>query len=224
MKKHRAVRLVLFDLDGTLADTAPDLAAVANRQRAERGLEPLPLEELRPLASQGARGLIGRAFNVGPKDPDFDRLRLEFFIYYEEALCVHTRLFPGMAETLAHLEVRGLRWGIVTNKIERFTDPLLRALGVAQRAACVVSGDTTPHAKPHPEPLKHALRVCGVDAAEAVYVGDDLRDIQAGRAARMRTVIASYGYLGADAATADWGADHAIDSPTDLLPWLATAA
>jgi phosphoglycolate phosphatase len=211
------LELVLFDLDGTLADTAPDLAAVANRQRAARGLPPLPVDELRPLASHGARGMIGRALGITPAAPEYPALRDEFFAWYADALCVHTRLFPGIVEVLAALEARGILWGIVTNKIARFTDPLLRALRLDARAACVVSGDTTAHAKPHPEPLRHALRACRVTASAALYVGDDLRDIEAGRAAGVRTVVARYGYLGPDAAPETWGADHAIDEPADLL-------
>jgi len=215
-----ALRLVLFDLDGTLADTAPDLAAVANRQREARGLAPLPLEELRPLASHGARGLIGRALGVAPPSAEYEALRQEFYAIYDDALCVHTRLFPGMTETLALLEARGMLWGIVTNKIRRFTDPLVQALGLHARAACVVSGDTTAFTKPHPEPLRFAMRACGVDADAAAYVGDDRRDIESGRAAGVRTVVASYGYLGEGADTVSWGADHEIGQPADLVRWI----
>jgi len=156
--------LVLFDLDGTLADTAPDLAAVANRMRAVRGLAPLPYDELRPLASHGARGLIGKALGVAQQESGFVTLRDEFFATYEAALCVHSRLFEGMEAVLGAIETRGARWGIVTNKMMRFTDPLVAALGLRERAACVVSGDTTPHAKPHPAPLLHALTACEVAA------------------------------------------------------------
>jgi N-acetyl-D-muramate 6-phosphate phosphatase len=208
--------LVLFDLDGTLADTAPDLAATANRMRAARQLAPLPYEALRPLASQGARGLIGRALGVGPAEAAFPALRDEFFATYEAALCVHSRLFDGMRELLAALEARGARWGIVTNKMDRFTGPLVRALGLHGRAACVVSGDTTPHPKPHPAPLLHALGLCGVAATEALYVGDDLRDIEAGRAAGMPTVAVRYGYLGDGVPIEQWGADHIVATPAEL--------
>lgn len=215
-----ALRLVLFDLDGTIADTAPDLAAVANRQRQERGLAPLPLDDLRPLASHGARGLIGRALGIAPPSPEYEALRQQFYAWYDDALCVHTRLFPGVPETLAVLEQRGILWGIVTNKIRRFTDPLVAALDLQGRAACVVSGDTTAFTKPHPEPLRHAMRACGIDATAAAYVGDDRRDIESGRAAGMRTVIAAYGYLGEGPDTAAWGADLAIDQPPDLVRWI----
>lgn len=210
-------RLVLFDLDGTLADTAPDLAAAANRQRSVRGLPALPYEALRPLASQGARGLIGRALGVAPEDPSFAGLRAEFLDFYEQALCVHTRLFDGMTEALGALESANLRWGIVTNKPARYTDPLVARLGLATRAAVVVSGDTTAYAKPHPAPIEYALAHCAVQPAQAVYVGDDLRDIAAGRAARTRTVAVRYGYLGDGAPIETWGADCVIAHPGELL-------
>jgi 2-phosphoglycolate phosphatase len=211
------VRLVLFDLDGTLADTAPDLAGAVNRMLIARGRDPVPLEALRPLASHGARGLIGRAFGLTPSDAGYETLRQEFFSEYESALCEDSVLFPTMAETLAAFDADRIRWGIVTNKIARFTEPLVRALGLAERAACVVSGDTTAHAKPHPAPLLHALHQAGQLAPAAMYVGDDLRDVQAGRAAGMRTVIAAYGYLGNETPLELWGADDVIARPTDLL-------
>jgi len=214
------IELVLFDLDGTLADTAPDLAAAANRQRADRGLDPLPVEHLRPMASHGARGLIGRALGLAPGDADYEAARLEFLAYYEQAICVHTRLFAGMAETLDHLESEGRRWGVVTNKMARFTEPLIEQLGLYRRAACVVSGDSTPHPKPHPAPLQHALQLVGMLAEQAVYVGDDQRDVQAGRAAGLRTIAASYGYLGEGVPIDQWGADHVIAAPGELVALL----
>jgi len=214
----KTIRLVLFDLDGTLADTAPDLAAAVNRMLAARGRETLPLGTLRPLASHGARGLIGRAFGLAPADAGYEALRQEFFREYESALCRDTELFPTMAETLSSMESDGLLWGIVTNKMARFTDPLVRALGLAQRAACIVSGDTTAHIKPHPAPLLHAALAAGVDIEASIYVGDDLRDVQAGRAAGMRTVAAAYGYLGDGMPVEQWGADHLIRQPDELLP------
>jgi len=215
------IDLVLFDLDGTLADTAPDLAAAANRQRADRGLRPMPLDQLRPLASHGARGLIGLALGLAPGDAEYEAARIEFLEYYEQGLCVETRLFEGMAETLDRLEAGGRRWGIVTNKASRFTGPLMERLGLDRRAACVVSGDTTPHAKPHPAPIQHALKSCAIGSERSVYVGDDLRDVQAGRAAGVATVIAAYGYLGAKADIANWGGDHVIEAPAELLTWIA---
>ncbi len=218
---HRA-RLVLFDLDGTLADTAPDLAATANAMRLSRGLDELAYADLRPLASHGARGLLGRAFGVVPGDRTYDTLRDEFFERYEAALCVHSRLFDGIEALLDTLERDQRRWGIVTNKIARFTDPLVRALNLHRRAACVVSGDTTAHAKPHPAPLLYAASTAGLSAADAVYVGDDLRDITAGRAAGMSTIAVRYGYLGEATPIESWSADHIADTPVALHDLLVT--
>ena len=216
-----AVRLVLLDLDGTLVDTAPDLAAAANRMRIARGIAPLPIGELRPFVSHGARGMVARAFNVTVDDARYAELRQEFLREYESALCVESALFPGMQDTLEQLEQRGIKWGIVTNKFARFTLPLVEALQLSNRAACVVSGDTTEFSKPHPAPLLHALATACIDAPAAVYVGDDQRDIDAGRAAGLRTVVASYGYLGNGVPYPDWGADHVIHAPQELLPLLA---
>jgi N-acetyl-D-muramate 6-phosphate phosphatase len=212
-----AVRLVLLDLDGTLVDTAPDLAAAANRMRSARGIEPLPIDELRPYVSHGARGMVGRAFNVMTDDARYADLRNEFLCEYESALCVESALFPGMDHTLKQLENSGIKWGIVTNKFARFTLPLVQALNLLNRAACVVSGDTTQFSKPHPAPLLHALGCAAVDASLAMYVGDDQRDIDAGHAAGMRTVVASYGYLGNGVPYQQWGADDVIDSPAEIL-------
>lgn len=215
------VELVLLDLDGTLADTAPDLAAAANRLRIAHGMEPLAIAELRPYVSHGARGMVGRAFGVLPDDARYAELRQEFLREYESALCVDSILFPGMDDTLLQLEQRGIRWGIVTNKFARFTVPLVQALNLSERAVCVVSGDTTPFSKPHPAPLLHALSCTSIDAAAAVYVGDDQRDINAGRAAGMRTVVASYGYLGNGAPYQQWGADAVVHAPSELLSLIA---
>lgn len=214
------IRAVLFDLDGTLADTAPDLAGAANRMRQRRGLPPLPVERLRPVASAGARGMIGVALNVGPGDPAFEALREEFLAEYAAALDVESRLFEGVPELLARLDGAGLPWGVVTNKAKRFTGPVLEALGLAERAAVVIAGDTTPHAKPHPEPLLEACRRLAMPPGGAVYVGDDLRDIQAARAARMPCVAAAYGYLGEQGDVSAWAADHVVPHPLDLLKLL----
>lgn len=213
----RPTKLVLFDLDGTLADTAADLVAPVQAMRGERGLEPMAFEVLRPYASMGARGLIGKALGVAPDRPEYERLREDFLQRYEAAMNVHTRLFPGMPEVLDALEADGLRWGVVSNKIERLVRPILEALGILDRALCAVGGDTTPFAKPHPEPLLHAARLASVPAHECIYVGDDLRDIVAGRAARMRTVAAAYGFCGVDSPPHGWGADDLIERPIDLL-------
>jgi len=212
---------VFFDLDGTLADTAPDLAAAANRLVTERGMPPVAYEKLRPVASHGARGLIGAAFGKRPEDPEFPALRDTFLDYYEADIAVHTRLFDGMDEVLARLDAEGILWGIVTNKIARFTVPLVNAIGLTPRASAVVSGDTTPHAKPHPAPLLRAAELSGVAPTRCVYVGDDLRDIQAGRAAGMKTVAAAYGYCGEDDPPESWGADYLIRHPAELIALFA---
>ncbi|MDZ7653672.1 MAG: HAD-IA family hydrolase [Burkholderiaceae bacterium] len=224
MTLPQAAALVLFDLDGTLADTAPDLVATANAMRLVRGLDALPFADLRPLASHGARGLLGRALGALPEQSEYEALRQEFFDRYEAALCVHTRLFSGIEPLLADLESAGRPWGIVTNKIARFTDPLVAALDLTRRAACVVSGDTTPHAKPHPAPLLHAAALAARAAEQAIYVGDDLRDIQAGRAAGMATVAVRYGYLGEATPIEHWGADHIAATPAALHRLLSDAA
>lgn len=211
-----ATRAVLFDLDGTLADTAPDLGAAANKMRIQRGLAPLPLETLRPLASAGARGLIGEAFGIHPDNPAYPAMRDEFLANYAADICAATTLFDGVAAMLADLTQRGIRWGIVTNKATRLTEPLVVLLGLAQATACVVCGDTTPHTKPHPAPLLHAAHAMGVDPTAIVYIGDDLRDIQAGQAAGMRTIAAAYGYCGNALPPGEWGADHVVDTTAQL--------
>lgn len=215
----RPPRAILFDLDGTLADTAPDLAAAANFLRAERGLAPAPYEQLRPVASAGARGLIGAALDIHPGHADYEELRVRFLARYEANMTVHSRLFDAVPELLAQIESRGLRWGIVTNKAARFTDPLVPQIGLGH-AACVVSGDTTPHPKPHPAPLLEAARRLQLAPEDCWYVGDDLRDIQAGRAAGMPTVAAAWGYCGHSEPTA-WEADALVHAPQLLLDLLA---
>lgn len=215
-------RAVLFDLDGTLADTAPDLAAAMNRVRLARGLEPAPYEVLRPVASAGARGLIGAAFGLGPDDADYDELRVAFLDTYEAAIAEHTTLFDGIARLLAALEEHHLAWGIVTNKAARFTDLLVPQIGL-QHAGCVISGDTTPHAKPHPAPLLEAARRLELAPGECWYVGDDLRDIQAGRAAGMATIAAAWGYCG-HAEPVTWEADALAAMPLDVLELIRNAA
>lgn len=207
---------VLFDLDGTLADTAPDLVAAVNKMRHERGLEMVPLDDLRPLASAGARGLLGGAFGIGPEHHDYASMREEFLANYEADLCIETTLFPGIDAMLDELDARGVRWGIVTNKVARLTDPLVALLGLDLHAGCVVSGDTTPHSKPHPAPLLHAARELNLAPERIVYVGDDLRDVQAGFAAGMVTVAAAYGYCGNDIPPTRWHAQYIVDSPADL--------
>lgn len=213
------IRAVLFDLDGTLADTAPDLAGAVNRQRIHRGLPPLPLDVLRPHASSGARGLIGVGLGITPAHETFESLRDEFLDLYERHMVVESTLFDGVEELLRSIAERSLAWGIVTNKATRFTVPLVQRIGLAD-AGCVVCGDTTPHAKPHPAPLLEAARQIGVPAEACLYVGDDLRDIQAARAAGMGAIAAAYGYLGTGGPLAEWNADAIIDLPLDLLAHL----
>ena len=219
----RRAGAVLFDLDGTLIDSAPDLAGAGNDMRAARGLTPYPLVHFRPMVGAGARGMVGRALGVGPHEDGFIPLRDEFLQRYEARMTRETRVFDGMVSLLDAFEARAMPWGIVTNKAARFAEPLARSLGLLPRAATLVCGDTTPHAKPHPEPLLEAARRIGVSAADCVYVGDDLRDVQAGRAAGMTTVAVQWGYLGDGEAIEAWGADHLVQTPADLLKLLKMA-
>jgi 2-phosphoglycolate phosphatase len=217
------VQAVLFDLDGTLIDSAPDLADVANAMRTARGLEPVPFEQLRCMVGAGARGMIGTAFGVAPGDDGFDVLRNEFLERYAKGLLHRTQVFDAMLPALERIEGAGLQWGIVTNKAERFTLPVVQGLGLDKRAKAVVAGDTTPHAKPHPEPLLEAARRLGVAPADCVYIGDDPRDVLAGRSAGMATLIAGWGYLGAGEPIERWGADQVVEDPAALLRWLGLA-
>lgn len=217
------IRAVLFDLDGTLIDSAPDLGAAADAMRTARGMPSLPLEMYRPMAGAGARGMLGVAFGLTPEAPEFATLREEFFCNYEARMTRSTIVFDGVAQLVANLLQRGLRWGIVTNKSQRFTNPLVASIADFSSAAVVVSGDTTPHSKPHPEPLLFAARSLGVLPAQCLYVGDDERDIQAGKSAGMATVAATYGYLGSQTDTSRWAADAEINSPTQLLQLFASA-
>lgn len=211
---------VLFDLDGTLIDSAPDLGAAADKMRTDRGLSSLPLVQYRPMAGAGARGMIGVAFGLKPEDDGFEALKEEFFFNYEACMTERTYAFDGVAEVIAHISRAGLKWGVVTNKAARFTLPLTQAMPLFNTALTIISGDTTPHAKPHPAPLLEAARQIGVAPERCAYVGDDERDILAGRAAGMPTVAAAYGYLGAKVDTAGWKADAIIVSPAELLPLL----
>ncbi|MPS28796.1 phosphoglycolate phosphatase [Pigmentiphaga sp.] len=210
--------LVLFDFDGTLADTAPDLAAAANQQRLRRGLPALPYEQLRPMASHGARGLLGVALGLTPDSPEYEACKQQFLDDYAANIAVHTVLFPGVEDLLANLVQEGWTWGIVTNKVTRFTTPLVRHLALEQHSAVVVCGDTTAHSKPHPEPLLHAAREVGVAPQSCLYVGDDQRDIVAGKAAGMKTIATAYGYCGDGVPVEAWGADTVVASVPDLLP------
>lgn len=213
-----APRALLFDLDGTLADTAPDLAAAVNKMCSDRGVGHTPFETLRPLASAGARGLIGAAFGIGPGDSGYDAMREEFLDNYAAAIAQHTTLFDGIESLLNEISALGLSWGIVTNKPALYTDALVPQIGLAH-AACIISGDTTPHAKPHPEPLFEAARRLQIAPTDCWYVGDDLRDIDAGKAAGMPTIAAGWGYCG-NTEPADWLADLIASHPLELLPLL----
>ena len=219
----RAKPLLLFDLDGTLVDSAPDLAGAANDLRCQHGLPPLPYPLLRPMVGSGARGMIGVAFGVLPTDRRFADLRDAFLARYAERLLQSTEVFESMRTVLDHLDVIGLRWGIVTNKAMRFAAPIVDGLGLLGRTAVLIAGDSTPYAKPHPEPLLEAARRLGVAPSTCAYVGDDERDIVAGRAAGMVTVAAAWGYLGQGEPVAAWGADHVLSSPGELLNWLELA-
>ena len=213
---------VLFDLDGTLADTAGDLATALNRVRADRGLPPVPNGGLRAHASSGARGLLSAGMGITPEAANYAELREAFLSHYEACLAETTVLFAGVAEMLDAIERRGLRWGIVTNKFSRFTAPVVRALQLSDRAATVVSGDTTPHAKPHPAPLLHAASGMRIPPSQCIYVGDDLRDVVAGNAAGMATIVAEYGYIGTGETSDTWPATGWIANPLALLNWLPT--
>jgi len=214
------IRAVLFDLDGTLIDSAPDLGAAADKMRTDRGLPSLPLDRYRPTAGAGARGMLGEAFGMAPDHPEFLALREEFFVNYEARMTELTSIFDGVPELVEQILQRKLAWGVVTNKAARFTEPLTRAMPLFATAGAVVSGDTTPHAKPHPAPLLEAAARLGLEPGQCIYVGDDERDIVAGLAAGMGTVAATYGYLGAKANPMEWGAHAAIKYPSELLQLL----
>jgi phosphoglycolate phosphatase len=210
--------LILFDFDGTLADTAPDLGAAANRQRIRAGLEPLPLEVLRPYSSAGARGLLRCALNLMPTDEAYEAHRVQFLKDYEAAMTVDTCLFDGVPELLAQIKDEGMAWGIVTNKATYLATPIVQALGLAQDCAVLVCGDTTAHSKPHPLPLLHAAQQAGYDVERCLYVGDDLRDIQAAQAAGMPSIAAAYGYCGPEHPPETWQADHCAYSAREMWP------
>jgi len=218
-----SVRAVLFDLDGTLIDSAPDLAGTANDMRLSRGLHALPYEAFRPLVGSGARGMMSAAFDAAPGDPGFAALRDEFLSRYEQRMTQESSVFADIWPPLAALDAIGCPWGIVTNKAMRFSDPLVRALQLYSRASVLIAGDSTPHAKPHPAPLIEAALRIGVDPHDCAYVGDDLRDVIAGRSAGMTTIAVRWGYLGLGDPIEAWGADHIADSPADVLKHLAMA-
>ncbi len=211
---------VLFDLDGTLVDTAPDLGGAANDIRQSLGLEPLPLSDYRPVASSGARGLLHKALGITPEHPDFERHRERFLAHYRDHLADHSTLFEGVDALLSAIETAGQHWGVVTNKPAWLTRPLLSALKLDTRSSCTVSADEVARAKPAPDSLYRACEIAQLNAPECLYVGDDLRDIDAGRAAGMRTVAAAWGYIG-NTPLADWNADLIMETPEALQRWLA---
>ena len=219
----RDIRAVLFDLDGTLIDSAPDLGAAVDKMRTDRGLPSLPLARYRPMAGAGARGMLGEAFGMTPGHPDFAAWREEFFVNYESRMTENTTIFDGVPELVRRILQRNMMWGVVTNKAARFTEPLTQSIPLFLTAGAVVSGDTTPYSKPHPAPLLEAASRLKLSPAQCIYVGDDERDIVAGLAAGMGTVAAAYGYLGAKTDPKGWGAHAAIKSPVELLQLLACA-
>ncbi|MEJ7138733.1 HAD family hydrolase [Amphibiibacter pelophylacis] len=211
---------VFFDLDGTLIDSAPDLAGAANTLRRQRALEPLPFEALRPQVSNGARGLVGVALGLTPDDDGYEAARVAFLAAYETGLLNETRPFPGVPELLQTLHDLALPWGIMTNKHTRYARPVVAGLRALDASRVLVCGDTTAHPKPHPAPLLHCAEALGVAPQRCVYVGDDLRDIQAAHAAGMVAVAAAWGYLGDSGPIEGWGANHIARSPQDLADWL----
>ncbi|TPW13098.1 MAG: phosphoglycolate phosphatase [Halothiobacillaceae bacterium] len=215
------LRTVLFDLDGTLADTAPDLAFSLNQLLHEQRRAPLPFEMIRPQASHGAKALLRLGFGMTPADPQFDSLSQRLLTIYQANLTTHTRLFAGVLELLTQLESQQINWGIVTNKPAFLTDPLLQQLNLFERAAVVVSGDTLPQKKPHPAPMLYACDYVGSPAAQCLYIGDAERDIVAGKAAGMHTLVALFGYIGAQESPHLWGADGMINTPAETLAWVA---
>ena len=215
-----AIRTILFDLDGTLLDTAPDLAVALNTVLRENRRDPLPLETSRPAVSHGGMALIRLGFGLDPSDPAIEPLRQRLLTVYRDNISALTRPFPGMETLLEKLEARGLNWGVVTNKPAWLTDPLLQDLGLYARAACVVSGDTLSERKPHPAPMLHACTQAGSEPGQCVYIGDARRDIEAGNNAGMHTLVALFGYIRETDAPHSWGARDSIGTPCELLTWL----
>ncbi len=217
-----AIKTVLFDLDGTLADTAPDLAFALNQVLAENGRAPLPFAHIRPAVSHGGLALTRLGFGIEPEHPDFAPLRQRLLDIYRANIARETRLFPGMDELLNHIEENDMNWGVVTNKPVWLTEPLMDALDLRERAGCIVSGDTCNNRKPHPEPILHGCQLAGSEAQHCVYIGDAQRDIEAGRRAGMRTVVALFGYIADNDRPQDWGADVLHQSPAAIQTWLKT--
>lgn len=217
---QRHLKTILFDLDGTLADTAPDLADALNAVLLNNGKDALPFEQIRPVVSHGGMALVSLGFGIEPEHPEFESLRQQLLQLYAGSIANKTRLFPGMAELLNSIESAGLNWGVVTNKPAWLTDPLLDALQLSQRAVSIVSGDTLAERKPHPSPLLYACEQAGSQGFECVYVGDAERDIVAGHKAGMQTIVALFGYIGTEDRPDTWGADVLLESPQEIREWL----
>ncbi|MCU7916978.1 MAG: HAD-IA family hydrolase [Candidatus Thiodiazotropha sp. (ex Epidulcina cf. delphinae)] len=214
------IECVLFDLDGTFADTAPDLHFALNQVLAKHGRQPISYQQIRPAVSHGSQAMLKVGFGIEPDDPRFSQLQKDFLAIYLNNIAVQTKPFDGIPALIERLEQRAIRWGIVTNKPAWLTDPLMRELDMHQRASAIVSGDTTPYTKPHPEPVRHACQLAGVDPARSLYVGDAIRDIQAGRHAGTKTLIALFGYLSDDDEPSKWEADGQVSHPLEILHWL----
>ncbi|MGW8246877.1 MAG: HAD family hydrolase [Acidiferrobacterales bacterium] len=214
------IKTVLFDLDGTLVDTAPDLAQALNRVLEEEGRPPAPYALVRSEASFGGKAIVRAGFNIEETDPDFERLRQRFLDNYAEQICVHSKLFDGMEDVLQQIEADRRQWGVVTNKPAYLTDPLMEALGLSERAACIVSGDTTAKSKPDPLPIHYACEISGAETGECIYIGDAQRDIEAGQRAGMRTLAAAFGYLRDHDDPRAWGANHVLNQPGEIIDWL----
>jgi 2-phosphoglycolate phosphatase len=219
-----SIRTILFDLDGTLLDTAPDLADALNKVRQENGLEPLPYEVIRPKVSHGSKGLMEVGFDFQPGTEKYEKNRLRLLEIYSQHLADKTRLFPGMSDLLDRIERRGMNWGVVTNKPAWLTDPLMDALQLTKRASCIISGDSTTNRKPHPDPMLHACELAGSNINECIYIGDAQRDIEAGRNAGMKTLVALFGYIDKSESPEDWQADHMINTPDEILDWIERQA
>ncbi len=211
---------ILFDLDGTLVDTAPDLAFALNSLLQEEGLETLSYTDIRPVASHGSAGLLGLGFGITTEHRDYPSLQQRFLQLYQDNIARETTLFEGMEEVISALEQANISWGVVTNKPAFLTEPLMDALELTDRAACIVSADTTPFTKPHPAPMLHACELINLPPEQCLYIGDAARDIEAGKNANMRTITALYGYLGAQDHPENWQADSSINHPHDILQWI----
>jgi phosphoglycolate phosphatase len=216
----RTIETVFFDLDGTLADTAPDLANALNRVLVEQNQSPLSIDEIRPTVSLGGNAMICHAFGIDEEDPLFTSLRERFLTIYHGGLANATRLFPGMEDVLDSIEAGGFSWGVITNKSAWLTEPLMEELDLNLRAGCIVSGDSTEQRKPHPAPMLHACELVGCNPSHTLYIGDAQRDIEAGQRAGMHTLVAMYGYIAKDEDPASWGADGFVNSPVEIIDWI----